>query len=44
MNNDFCLAFECPISDVSPEMLDVCRQLGDDCELCDHRCSGGSKS
>lgn len=44
MNNDFCLAFECPLDEVSPEMLDVCQQLGDSCEFCDHRCSVGSNA
>lgn len=41
-SDDFCLAFECPINEVSPDMIDVCRQLGDRCEHCDHRCSGVS--
>lgn len=37
-NEEFCLAYECPLKDVSPELLQVCLQLGECCETCDHRC------
>lgn len=35
---DFCLAFECPLSEVAPELKQVCEQLGESCDTCDHRC------
>ena len=40
MNNDFCLAYECPLNEVSDELLEVCSELGCICDECDHRCSG----
>lgn len=36
--NDYCLAYECPLHEVSPDLLDVCAQLGCDCNTCDHHC------
>lgn len=36
---DFCLAYECPIDEVHPELLGVCSDLGQQCDLCDHRCA-----
>lgn len=37
-NDDLCLAYECPISEVPEELLHVCSELGSECSQCDHRC------
>ena len=37
-NDDLCLAYECPISEVPEELLYVCSELGSECSQCDHRC------
>lgn len=38
-NEEYCLAYECPLPDVPPELLTLCEALGDDCSTCSHRCS-----
>lgn len=40
MNEDFCLAYECPLKEVPDELLRVCSELGANCEQCSHRCPG----
>lgn len=37
---DFCLAYECPLSEVPEDLMRVCTALDDDCESCHHRCPG----
>lgn len=39
-NDDFCLAYECPLQEVPDDMLQVCSDLGCSCDSCDHRCPG----
>lgn len=34
----FCLAYECPLQEVPADLLQVCSDLGCDCDHCDHRC------
>lgn len=36
---EFCLAYECPLHEVSDDLLTVCSDLGFFCETCDHHCS-----
>lgn len=40
--NEYCLAYECPLSEVSSELLEVCSDLGCSCDSCEHRCFGDS--
>lgn len=35
--NDICLAYECPVDQVDPALIQVCDQLGDHCESCPQR-------
>ena len=34
---EFCLCYECPIEEVTSDMIYVCKCLGDSCDSCDHR-------
>ena len=31
---EYCLAYECPLHEVSEDMLSVCLELGDECATC----------
>lgn len=31
---EYCMAYECPLQEVSADMLHVCHELGDDCDTC----------
>lgn len=37
-NNEYCLAYECPLQEVPEELLQICDQLGECCENCQRRC------
>ena len=34
---EYCLAYECLLEEVPDYMLQVCSDLGCDCDSCDHR-------
>lgn len=40
MNDDYCLAYECPLQEVPDYMLEVCSDLGCCCDDCHQRCPG----
>jgi len=42
-NQDFCLAYECPLQEVPDYLLEVCSQLGESCDQCAQRCSGSHR-